>query len=474
MTTVTFSDYQVEIPNINVNNGIAITADNSRIIIGSSQYIYFSNYVSSVWSPLITISGFMYGSLTLSVSSNGNYLCVASQNNNGCYLLYWNGITYINMLKIFENSISNNISAVDISYDGSLLGIISSYNSIYYSYFDLSNNTFTTPIQTLETSVNRVYSGISVSHDNLSLVYSGYITPNSRTNVFYSIWNGTNFDQSIHTFINGPTYARTAKISPNKNVLFFFDGGDHYSGYYIQQYNNTLSGVFPITTNALPSSIDMISSALSSNGNYLYYINNSIRSICRTTLTYIDISGVDIISVNNTGPYSTGCFHENTKILCLINNKEEFIEIKNLKKGVFVKTYNNGYIKIELIGSNKFYNSINNDIANQLYILSKDDHLNLIEDLIITGTHGVLVPELTSEEVINTIKIINKIYITDNLYRLYPCVNSLFKPYDEGYYNVWHIVLENKNIYTNYGINANGLLVETCSKFYYVRYSNLK
>jgi hypothetical protein len=32
--------------------------------------------------------------------------------------------------------------------------------------------------------------------------------------------------------------------------------------------------------------------------------------------------------------------------------------------------------------------------------------------------------------------------------------------------NIYHIALENENYYSNYGIYANGLLVETCSKRY--------
>jgi hypothetical protein len=37
---------------------------------------------------------------------------------------------------------------------------------------------------------------------------------------------------------------------------------------------------------------------------------------------------------------------------------------------------------------------------------------------------------------------------------------------EEGVFNIWHIALENDDYYSNYGIYANGLLVETCSKRY--------
>ena len=35
-----------------------------------------------------------------------------------------------------------------------------------------------------------------------------------------------------------------------------------------------------------------------------------------------------------------------------------------------------------------------------------------------------------------------------------------------GSYIIYHFALENDNYYNNYGIYANGLLVETCSKRY--------
>jgi hypothetical protein len=41
------------------------------------------------------------------------------------------------------------------------------------------------------------------------------------------------------------------------------------------------------------------------------------------------------------------------------------------------------------------------------------------------------------------------------------------EPYlKEGEYTIYHLALENENYYGNYGIWANGLLVETCSKKY--------
>ena len=47
------------------------------------------------------------------------------------------------------------------------------------------------------------------------------------------------------------------------------------------------------------------------------------------------------------------------------------------------------------------------------------------------------------------------------------CLDERAQPYlEEGVFTIWHIALDNDNYYFNYGIYANGLLVETCSKRY--------
>ena len=43
-----------------------------------------------------------------------------------------------------------------------------------------------------------------------------------------------------------------------------------------------------------------------------------------------------------------------------------------------------------------------------------------------------------------------------------------------GYYTIYHFALENADSYLNYGVYANGILVETCSKGYLTNYSKLK
>jgi hypothetical protein len=55
--------------------------------------------------------------------------------------------------------------------------------------------------------------------------------------------------------------------------------------------------------------------------------------------------------------------------------------------------------------------------------------------------------------------------VTDKKYRLMAFLDEKAETYEkEGIHNIWHLALENNDYYMNYGIFANGLLVETTSK----------
>ena len=140
-----------------------------------------------------------------------------------------------------------------------------------------------------------------------------------------------------------------------------------------------------------------------------------------------------------------------------------------------VKTFKNEYKKIEIIGEAEMQHTINKDrIKDQLYKLSSENYPSIFEDLILTGCHSVLISEFKDGEKEKTIEILGRIFITDGYYRLPACANKNAIQYEkEGIYKIYHIALENDNIYTNYGIYANGLLVESCSKRFLKEYSGM-
>lgn len=159
------------------------------------------------------------------------------------------------------------------------------------------------------------------------------------------------------------------------------------------------------------------------------------------------------------------CFNEGIKILCL-NKKleEEYIPIENLRKGDLVKSYKHGYRKIDLIGKNPMIN--NPEKINEcMYKMEKTETNGLIEDLIVTGYHSILVDDLGNYKEEND-KLLSGTQIIDDKYLLLSAVsNDFVKLEDTNLYTYYHFILENNgNDDERFGVWANGILTETPSK----------
>jgi len=185
--------------------------------------------------------------------------------------------------------------------------------------------------------------------------------------------------------------------------------------------------------------------------NNVTYINEYLSSISRT--------GVNVLEI------VIPCFLEGTQILTNTGYKT----IESIRKGDLIKTYQNDYVPVELIGKSKIYNPKNNvRYKNRLY---KYDKYNLY----ITGCHSVLVKDITDKEREDTINEIKKIYKTDDHYRLLACLDKNSEPYEcEGLFTIYHLALENEEYTYNYGIYANGLLVESFSLRYLKELSGME
>ena len=125
------------------------------------------------------------------------------------------------------------------------------------------------------------------------------------------------------------------------------------------------------------------------------------------------------------------CFNEGTKILCINKQLEdEYIAIELLQIGDFVKTYKHGYRKVSKVITGKLKN--NPKKWNMcMYKMAKTETNGLIEDLIVTGGHSILVDEISDEEQKRYdemgISDFSKITI-DNKRLLLSCVSNEFTP----------------------------------------------
>lgn len=166
------------------------------------------------------------------------------------------------------------------------------------------------------------------------------------------------------------------------------------------------------------------------------------------------------------------CFKQGSKIL----TDKGYKLIQDLRKGDLIKTLKDDYKPIFMIGKKSMHHPASNErIKDQLYTCCQEKYPEIFEPLVITGCHSILVDEFIShEQREKTIEVNGDAYVTDDKYRLPSCVDERASVYEiPGNYTIYHFALENDNYYYNYGVYANGLLVETCSKRYLKELSNM-
>jgi hypothetical protein len=314
----------------------------------------------------------------------------------------------------------------------------------------------------------------------------------------------TNNANSVYIIGTIRTYDLTVTVN-NQNIndnintfLFVFSNNDG---------NNNLTTIFSNIGNYyMLSSNKILYKTIVYNNGFLYFTQNIANSNSTNYVVKTDLTGNVInqesyfggLSKNGGGMTfdTNGNFYvtydtipstpTNTIILAtfvpcfksgtLILTNNGYFPVESLRAGYLIQTYKHGFVPIYMIGKKEIYHPAENSrIKSQLYRCSQNKYPELFEDLIITGCHSILVDYLESEEQIQKIiEVNNDTYSTDDKIRLPACVDNKTSVYEkEGTYTIYHFALENDDYYSNYGVYANGLLVETCSKRYITELANM-
>jgi hypothetical protein len=226
-------------------------------------------------------------------------------------------------------------------------------------------------------------------------------------------------------------------------------------------YTYTLNG-----TTATPSSQTSTSatfSGLDPDTNYavIVYAVNAGGNTPSSSFTIRTSSGGTVPDGGLNGP--TPCFLQGSKILCSLNDQDTYVPIEQMRPGTLVKTSDNSYRRVKFIGYSAMVNPGSNErIEKRIYVCRKQTYPELEDDLYLTGNHSILVSRITDEEKEQLLKNLGDIFVTAGKYRLVTFIDKRSEPWaSEGKYTVWHLALESNNEVVNYGVYANGLLVET-------------
>ena len=388
--------------------------------------------------------------------------------------------------------------------------VVKSTNSVYAAeYNGISIYSLppppTDPQNILELDISNTY---TVSSGNLKVtIVDPYNVSTNNVTYFYSLNDGpyTNSGisnngptQSVYVFFISPLISNIYKISVyaknSANISIPVTG--NVNVFTVPSRPNSYSASFSLDT-GIQVSITDTNNIASNNIYYHYYtfrvgdtIPNQSGNISVYSNSYVPLTSASstttfyipnlmrgdyniyVAAVNSYGaniytpaipPINFICFKENSYILTIHGYKK----IQHLKKGDLVKTLSHGFKPIYRTGKKDITHTPTLERSkNHLYKCSTSQYPDLFEDLVLTGCHSILVDNYEDEEQLAKSIVVNgRVYITEGKYRLPVCADYRASIYEKpGKYTVYHIALENDDYYMNYGIYANGLLVESTSK----------
>ena len=407
---------------INVYNNILFQ---SNIMLNSNNSSSSSSNINNIQNQLTFKSNYTDNTSLLSNIFISNIIIQYNGNSNGMMCQFINDNNVINLDVItttpplYKTSNSDIISTQLINTNNH--NIISE-NIIIPLNSSNSNNMIKIGFSKQNSSSNSKANGFDspdFKQDSITIAYYGYFRLNAVTD-------------------DGSTCIYGNKI-PDVNAMpsMTLYGGEGFGNTTKEHLDNS-----PLFPNLFTITLPINSNNIDNNGN----VTNII----------------DVIQIPNIMNGTISCFNENTQILCLVDSNDTYLKIQDIRPGTLVKTYKHGYRKVSKIGKRTSYNNPDN-WTDCMYILPKTG--NMIDELIISGLHGILVDTLTIDDIekykeLNAFDNLSKI---DDMFVLIAAASKRFtKITNNDTYTYYHLILDNEgDMNARYGIYANGILTET-------------
>jgi len=351
---------------------------------------------------------------------------------------------------------------------GTLLGLFSSVNSAYGNTFgltyDSNNNVF---YASTTGSTGSLY---TIKQDGSSSLYTTFSGPSYGT--FYDKFTSKIYSSVIgnNVYLINPLVLSSyitipSALSYNSTFQLVFSSFNFVlNKTYVLKYGSTVLDTETYTGTLINSTPTVT-------------FNVTITDSLYATLQIYDLSGNTFGNpINLTLTYP--CFLQGSKILRLDPeiDEEEYVAVETLRRGDLIKTATCGYKAVVFIGKTTLYRPADDpNKKNRLYRFQ--DGRKRHPPLYITGEHCLLYKEKDISEAKRreVREHMGDDYITEVYHRVPACLDEKGEPYiGEGPVTIWHFALEHNNLYNNYAVWANGILVETCSIDFLLKKSNME
>jgi len=457
--------------------GLAASNDGTRIYAifknVASTFIYVSTNKGMSWQKL----SYSYNSISTSLD-NGAYTsiccsadgtivyaaCSTSTPSGPSASLYKSinsGATWTALTGNLGTSGDNATQIEQIVCDSTgtkLIATISSSAKIYFSSNGATSWTYITP-------TNNLYNFLACSSDATTV----FVNSSNTLRYFSVTWSP---DAVVTGFTTGDTFLQVggtnyAPTTPRNwiSMSSSTDGNRLYATYdqKLQVFtktttwsdNTTTNFYTEITTDASSTSVKF-NRICSYNTGYNLVTYNSIG----TPTTYLAVYIVNDVPQPPLPPPPI-CFRAGSMIKC----NGEYRAVETLKKGDLVETMDHGLVAVDVIGTSILPNHDDDKPEDRMYVLKTSDFPELTQDLYLTGGHSLLVDKISVHQVKEILRMSGAIFVTDKKLRLFTCLEekAILAWVGENV-PIYHLCLENADPELNYGIYANGLLVETCQK----------
>lgn len=466
LTTVTIPSSVTSIKQtafINCSGLTSINIPSSVTTIGNNAFLNCTGLTSIIlnryYTNLSLVFGVQAGRLSSTVDRYVTFDYVGAVSDGFGYISYLKGVTISNKItSINSYAFTQSTGLTNVS-------IGNSVTSIDQNAFQACTALTTITIPSSVTNIgNSAFQGCTLL---LSVIFNGNI-PTIGTNNFtitgdtaYYYLGESNLSRlSMFTSTQKIPLAPTITSVNGLTINFTQTPADSsITNYHYSIDGTTYTALSPAQTT---SPLTIPSTGIKFLSTYTYSIKafNSITSIASNGIT---------TKIVNIIP----CFKDDTKIL----TNKGYVEIKDLRKGDLVETFEHGLKPITVIAKKNIDHQASVERnPDQLYKYTSATHSLLFEDLVITGRHAILVDDfITDEQRHKVSKFYNGFAKTDNKFLLPCCLDDNATVYETvGQYTVYHLALHNDDETMNYGIYANGLLAETASEGYLKNRSKMK